>query len=108
MAQAIDWNQINTDLLATMNVHGSDDEVSLRNNGGVFTVKGSQGHRFDADMTAGLDQGQVRIRIAADHWDAQSPGRQPQKGDALTMWGRRHMIDQLAQHAGILRSLACE
>ena len=44
------------------------------------------------DLTAGLQQSGLRVRLLAREWDDLSPVRPPQKGDTITVLGRRYGI----------------
>lgn len=99
------WDQINTTFQSVLADNGSDADFVLRS-GESFTIKASQGHRTDPELTDGLSQKQVRIRISALDWEAVAPvGRIPEKGDKVTMWGRKHTVENAHPRGAAGRTL---
>lgn len=91
----IDVATIKAQLKQAYDANGTDTEFVLRDGAGSFTIPAIQGFRSAEDMTSGLTQNIMRVRILADDWDAASPDRLPQVGDQLTMWDRRHAIENV-------------
>lgn len=70
--------------------NGTTLDVRLRT-GETFTIKGTLGKLQPEDLTEGLTQQGYKLKIPAAHWDA-ATDRPPEKGDQITMWGRRSAI----------------
>lgn len=73
---------------------GHTATVTLRGASTPFanTIKVSTGFRNDQNLTEGLAQQTERVKILCSQWDAESPGRPPEKGDQVVFLGRRTRI----------------
>lgn len=77
---------------------GVDADFVLRS-GETFRIKVVRKVRPDRDMTDGLVQQGFDVQFMYSDWHAQAPaGRGPEKGDQLTMAGRRHAIEYHKLH----------
>jgi hypothetical protein len=74
--------------------NGVPVDVRLRD-GTEFEVKAFFGPLTERDLTAGAPQNGYRLRFLGETWDAASPGRMPQKGDQITLHGRRSAIESV-------------
>jgi len=74
--------------------------VNLRD-GGDVEIRVTTGALGPEDLTAGLQQSGVRVRLLAKEWDELSPTRPPQKGDTIIIMGRRYGLQTVH-----LRSMA--
>lgn len=99
MAVAVDWDAVRATVEAVVQENGTDALFDLRG-GGTFTIKATTGYLNSQDITAGLQQRGFRIRVLTTEWDVASPGRPPEKGDLVTIWGRQHGIDAV-HHRGV-------
>jgi hypothetical protein len=95
----VDWTSVKADVKAAWDAQGSPIDFTLRG-GATFTIKGTQGHRGNDPLTAGMGQDAVKIRVLYDDWhNAAGASRRPEKGDRLSMWGRNHSVE-VAHHRG--------
>lgn len=71
--------------------NGADVDVTLRD-GTTFRTKAFERRQTPEEMTDGLTQQGYYVRVVASDWDA-AAGRPPDKGDQLTLYGRRHAVE---------------
>lgn len=61
--------------------------------GEKFAVKGALRFQAEDQLTDGINQDRRKLSIMASRWSAAAPpGRDPEKGDLVTVDGRRHRI----------------
>lgn len=75
-----------------LNSTGSPTEFSLRS-GEVFTIPVVRRKKRIEEMTDGIQQKDFDIQFLHKHWTVYA-AREPEKGDQLTMAGRRHAIEK--------------
>lgn len=71
--------------------NGTPMDVVLRGQGGSFQIKGTMSKLTPDDLTEGLTQQGTKVRLLATDWDV-AAGREPEKGDQLTIWTRRYAV----------------
>jgi hypothetical protein len=88
---------------SSINAIGVNTTFTLHT-GETFTIKTVRRKKPDENMTEGLQQKGFEIQFMAKNWVANAPaGRHPEKGDQLSMAGRRHAIEssKLVEAAGV-------
>lgn len=108
---SVDWSAVKVAAKQAWDANGSDCDFTLKD-ATAFTIKGTQGHRLDQQLTAGASQQQIRVRVLYDDWHQRAgAGRAPEKGDQFTMWGRRYQVQEAhsrgAADVGIVYVLIC-
>ena len=88
---AINFAQYNNVIKQEFHDNGTTCNVLLRNRA-TFTIKGFEKRVNIEELTAGLTQQGYFLRVIASDWDAKAGGP-PEKGDQVTLYGRRHAID---------------
>ena len=96
----MDLSKIKSTLTTAFLDMGHDADFVLRG-GSTFTIKAVEGFRADQATTDGINQETHRIKVLADDWDANSPGRQPEKGDQVTILGQRYAIQGRIRNRGL-------
>ena len=72
---------------------GIDTDFRLHT-GERFSLRVVRRRKADEDITDGLQQKGFEIQFMASQWVRLAPaGRRPEKGDQVTMEGRRHAIE---------------
>ena len=95
---AIDFTSYNAIVAQEFLVNGTIISV-LRRSGATFTIRGFEKRTTGEPLTDGIDQHQYFVRVIASQWDA-AAGGVPEKGDQLTVYGRRYAIESW-QHRGL-------
>lgn len=73
--------------------NGNDTQVLLNDGVTTFTVKTAMRKRPVENLTDGLQQENDRLSVMASRWETGAgAGRMPEKGDILTINGRRQAI----------------
>jgi hypothetical protein len=74
--------------------NGADCEFRLRT-GEVFVIRGAARFQAEQGMTEGLQQDRRRLSVMEARWRAAAPtGRDPEKGDQVTVSGTRFAIQE--------------
>ena len=91
---AVDWARVKQDFDSAMQSEGSDCAFVLRS-GEQFTIKGVLRFLPEVTMTDGLHQDRRKLSVMADRWEAAAPAnRDPEKGDQVTVHGRRFAVEE--------------
>lgn len=91
MTTAVNWTKIETDFDTFIQNNGVDVSVRLRDGVTTFTIKGAMRRTSPENLTDGLQQHGERLSVMRSRWDA-GAGRTPNKGDQVTISGRRQAI----------------
>ena len=80
--------------------NGHDAVVTLHDTGATFPMKVLDGFRRAEDLTEGMQQEQLRVKVFSDDWDLHSP-RPPEKGDRMRYLGDTHLVQQRVRSRGL-------
>mgnify|MGYP001812655387 CR=1 FL=1 len=75
-----------------LQANGNTASVTLNDGVTTFTVKTGMRKRVGENLTDGLQQENDRLLVLASRWDPEA-GRAPEKGDQLTINGRRQAVE---------------
>lgn len=90
----VDWDAVEAAFDSMIEANGQDVDVVLRDGITTFSLKGVMRKAPVQNMTDGLQQEQDRLSVMRDRWDA-GAGRDPEKGDQVTLNGRRQAVQSV-------------
>lgn len=80
---------------------GHEADVTLHDTLATFTIQVTEGFRRGQDLTDGMSQETHRFKVLYDDWEAESPGRPPQRGDQFTVLGKRRAVQGAQRTRGL-------
>ena len=93
----VNWLKIRSDLDGVVQQEGTPADFRLRT-GETFTLRARVRDGTDEALTAGLQQDTLTVTVLANRWEtAAPPNRAPEKGDQITIAGKRHAIEDVRQ-----------
>ena len=92
----IRFGQYNALIRQAFHDNGLDADVRRRDRS-QFATKVFERRYQGEELTDGLSQQDYRVRVVASDWDRLAGGP-PEKGDQITISGRRHAVESWQRH----------
>ena len=89
----VNWNSVEQEFDKFLEANGSPCRFELADSKLTFTIKGGLRMQAEEPISAGINQEHRKLSVMAKRWKtAAPPGRDPQKGDRVTVDSHRFAI----------------